>query len=210
MLSTQFTRRSAFKQLSQLPLANFAETVFQQMSALPEYKPFAATVERLGQQLNAYRDALGQAAVGGTDRVTNKNVLKDKVIQTLEDIALQLDQTYKGDKTWIIYAGMEFIERSVQSRGPLPAPSNLLALPQEESGSIALRFKMPERKRVRMYAIEHSADEGQSWQNGTYVTSMNVVVSGLPAKQQMLFRVRAMGSAARKSPWSKPLSVFVL
>lgn len=61
-----------------------------------------------------------------------------------------------------------------------------------------------------LYAAEWSTDEGQTWQNGVYPSARRAVIGNLPQRQEIQFRVRALGTQQRKGAPSAMVSVFVV
>ena len=77
-------------------------------------------------------------------------------------------------------------------------------------GEAILTFKVLEPSRVRSNALKYSADNGETWHNGTYSSSTTIRLKGLPSRQALLFRVCSLGTYQRKSAWTEAVEGFVV
>jgi len=209
-MSKFIVRRSTYRELPQDTLASFADNVFSRMSSLPEYQAYAADVVLLGQQLTQYKEALANAMYGGVDRIALKKEKKQGLLLALDRIADLLNASYTGVDSWIVGAGMETMREAVGTNAVLETPYDLRAISRGETGEVTLSFRLASRSRVRNNAVEYSLDGGTSWKNGSYSSATRIRLTGLPARQEVKFRVRSLGVAERQSPWSKPVDVFVV
>jgi hypothetical protein len=209
-MSQFIVKRTAYKLLKQDALASFADNVFTRMSTMPEYQQFTAAVAVLGEKLNLYKESLAQAVNGGIDRITAKNDRQADVFKALDTIGDALNASYTGSDMWIVNTGMELQRERSSTSIPLDPPFDLRVTTGGSAGEISLSFRVAERKRILNNAIEYSFDGGTTWKNGKYTSTTRVRLSGLPSRQDMLFRVRSLGSLERQSGWSKPVEVFVV
>jgi hypothetical protein len=208
-MSKQIVRRSTYKALTQDALASFADNVFNNMSTLPQYQAFASDVDLLGQQLIQYKEALAKAVNGGFDRIAIKNEQRNKLLLMLDKISDLLNNSYTGEESWVISAGMETFRTATSTTAILEPPFDLRAMAKGD-GNVVITFRLTEPKRVRNNAIEYSLDGGENWKNGSYNTATRITLKGFPSRQDMKIRVRSLGAGDKQSAWSKPVEVFVI
>lgn len=202
--------KKAYKDLTQSALVNFAENVFNRMSSKPEYQPFAADITQLGQQVINYREALSKAVNRATDNMALKEESKAAVLQTLDRLTDQLNFHHTGLDSWGINAGMEVMRDKNLNTSDLLPPVNLQVISRGIRGEAIISFKVLEPSRVRTHGAEYSADNGETWHNGSYSTSSTIKLKGLPSRQSILFRVCSLGTYQRKSAWSEQVEGFVV
>ena len=167
-------------------------------------------VTLLGTQLAAYTEALAKAVNRGTDNVTLKEEIKFTLIQTLDRITDQLNLHHTGLESWGMNAGMEVMREKVLPSSDLQPPSNLQVHSRGIRGEAIITFKVLEPKRVVNNGAEYSADNGQTWHNGTYSSASTIHLKGLPSRQSLLFRVCSLGTYQRKSAWTEAVEGFVV
>jgi hypothetical protein len=160
--------------------------------------------------LAQYKDALAKAVNRGTDNVAIKEEIKRNLIQTLDRITDQLNLQHNGLESWGINAGMEVQREKMAAGASLQPPSNLQVLSRGIRGEVLLSFKLLEPKRVRTNGVEYSLDKGQTWHNGNYSTGTTIPLKDLPSRQDVMFRVRSLGSYQDKSAWTEAVEAFVL
>lgn len=202
-------RKTTFKKLTQADLASFAQNVYTRMSTKPEYQPFAELVALLGTQLETYKSSLAFAVNRGIDQVAQKEQAKTDLFSTLDRIADQLNVNHTGLETWVLNAGMDVVRDRSVTPIDLDPPYNLRATGRGVRGEAILTFSLMDVGRVVNNGMEYSADNGETWHNGTYSTGTTMKVKGLPSRQSVLFRVCSFGTFQRKSAWSEPVEMFL-
>jgi hypothetical protein len=202
--------KKAYKNLSQGGLLSFTDNVIKRMSSRPEYQPYAADVAILAEQLVTYGEALSKAVNRGIDNVAQKEEIKASMIETLDRITDQLNLHHNGLETWGLNAGMEVRREKASITGDILPPANLQVFSRGIRGEVTLAFKVLESKRVLAHGAEYSADNGETWHNGSYGSGTTIKLKDLPSRQAVLFRVRSIGTFQRKSPWTEPVEGFVI
>ena len=139
-----------------------------------------------------------------------KEELKFILYKTLDRITDLLNFHHNGQETWVINAGMDVIREKMTNLADLQPPTNLQVLSRGIRGEAILTFKVLEPSRVRSNALEYSADNGETWHNGTYSSSTTIRLKGLPSRQALLFRVCSLGTYQRKSSWTEAVEGFVV
>lgn len=207
----QRINKSAFKKLRQSDLATFAQSVTNRMREQAEYAEALPLVEQLQKQNDAYQVALAECSFGGTDRVALKEELKTALVQTLTDLANWLNERNTDSVTWIVNTG--FTLKNANGRNIealLQPPFRLRAMPQKTRGELELRYNHEFPSQVLTTGLEYSLDNGNTWQNGTYSSRGSMKLEGLPSRQLVMFRVRAIGTGQRRSSWTQPIELFLM
>lgn len=202
-------RKSSYKTLSHEKLAVFAGNVFSRMSSNPAYQQYAADITTLGTLNDQYRTAVEKAKDRAVSSIIYRNQLQKGVTDMLDLITDNLIRDYTGDDLWIANAGMEVAASNGRSNGVLEPPFNLRVTNNQISGELALNFQVSDPRNVLLNAVEYSADNGVTWHNGTYGKSRGIRLTNLPSRQELMVRVRSLGTFSRKSGWSDPILAYV-
>jgi hypothetical protein len=114
------------------------------------------------------------------------------------------------DPQLILNAGFEVAPLTTNNRmRGLSKPVINKARSTGELGEISVVLDNIDGLRVRTYALEYSADQGQTWVNGFYHNRRFFSVDNLPPTRDLLIKVRAIGLNGIKSVWSEPVRVAV-
>ncbi len=196
--------------LGEAALAQFAVNVLTRMKGNPKFASLKNHVEiDLQAAVDRFAQALQEAADGSRTRIAEKRVCRQELLNVLERIAVQLTVVADGDEATILDAGFNPRRR--------PGGQRLDASPEQVTGlrassgyrpgEVLLEYNVAAR--ARMYGVEWSADQGVSWHNGIYPSARRAVVTGLPIRQEVWFRVFALGTQQRKGAPSAPLPYCV-
>lgn len=204
-------KKIAFQKLPQGALIPFVQNVVNRMTEQPEYAAFLPKVQALHSLNDAFVAALAQSTQGGADRIAVKKEAMAAVLQSLNELANDLNYHSNGQATWGVNAGFPVSDgrNNSATRNLLP-PTSLRALPQKVSGELELRYVLPDPKLVRTTGLEFSLDKGESWQNGTYSSGQAMRIKGLPSGKSVMFRLRSIGSRQNQSGWSEPLELNLI
>ncbi len=191
-------------------LAQFAHNIWARMSDNPRFagiKPLVDT--QLKQNLDAFVAVVQEAADGSRVKHAEKRARRKELLDVLETLAGQVSTLAAGDDSVILDAG--FSVRPKPTRRELPDIGQVQGLHVSTGirpGEVLLSF--PGVPRALVYAAEWSADDGQTWQNGTYSSARRTQLGGLPQRAELLFRVTAIGAGQRKGAPSIPVRQFVI
>lgn len=195
--------------LGEAALAQFAVNVLARMKGNPKFASLKNHVETdLQTAVDRFALALQEAADGSRTRIAEKRVRRQELLDVLERIAVQLTVLAEGDEAVILDAGFSPRRRAGQRSDTTPEQvTGLRASSGYRPGEVLLEYNRAAR--ARMYGVEWSADQGASWHNGIYPSARRAVVTGLPSRQEVWFRVFALGTQQRKGAPSAPLPYFV-
>ena len=126
----------------------------------------------------------------------------------MNTIALQVDLIANGDRGVILESGFEVRKKPVRHHGEVGLVNDLMALRTEFPNEALVKWSKVTA--ADMYALEYTVDLGTTWHNGNYTSGKSIRMKGLPGKTDVMIRVRGLGTAGKKGPWSDPVSVFVL
>jgi hypothetical protein len=202
-------RKTSYKRLTQEALVLYASNIVNRMSADAAYTAYADDLAVFGPLVSQFKTAVENAKDRSIPNVIVKNQLRKKVEAMLDNLTDRLILDYKGDDTWIANAGMEVTAPPARSMGQLEPPANLRLINKGTRGELTVIFDVPDPKRVVLNAVEYSSDKGVTWHNGTYGKNKSIQVSNLPGRQDLMIRVRSLGTLSRKSAWSEAVVAFV-
>lgn len=190
-------------------LSQFAVNVLNRMKGNPRFVSLKTLVETdLQSASDRFALALQEAADGSRTKIAEKRVYRAELVHLLEKIATHLVILADGSEAVVLEAGFNPRRKPQRNDSEPDQVTGLRASAGAHSGEVLLEYRPVPRARV--YGIEWSLDEGQHWQNGVYPSARRATVSGLPVRQEVLFRVFAVGSQQRKGAPSVPVRCFVL
>jgi len=196
-------KRSAWRTLRQDDLPVYADNVLTK-TAKPEYDPVRDSLTALTTVNVTLKQSLANALTRDRAAVAYKDIVLKQFFACMEKVASDLEYHANGSEMYIINAGMEVHKSRSNHTAELVPSANLVVESTGIPGQALLKFHYPKslRKQVETFAVEHSHDVKATWQNGVYRNSMRILVDGLPSRQEVFFRVRALGTRGRKSPWT--------
>jgi hypothetical protein len=203
-------RKSSYKLLTQEALAFFVRNVFKHMSSNPAYQANAADITVLGDLSQQFQEAIEKAKDRSVSDVIRKKQIQKQVLVVMDRIYNWMLLQYQGDDMWIVNAGFPVSAPPARVTSNLDAPFNLRITNSGISGEIMVSFQLTADNRVKTNAVEYSADNGVTWHNGNYGTTRGIRVPNLPVRQDIIVRVRSLGTQSRTSAWSESMPVFVL
>ena len=207
-MRSKITRR-VYRTLRQADLMSFAENVLNRTKTNPAYAALGPEVQTLETYLRDYTQLLAKARMGSPEDTLAKEYAKKKLREHLDVVASALESNAANDALFIVNAGFTPRAQSQRFTGPVEPPRNLRASGTGRRGEIRIGLEDPMPGIVRTHALEFSLDQGASWQNGTYHSKSNFVVTNLPHSPELWIRVCALATRGRKSEWSEPVMVAV-
>ncbi len=194
--------------LGEAALAQFAVNVVARMQGNPKFSTLQPLVgTELQTAVNRFTVVMQEAADGSRTKIAEKRIRRQELLDVLERIALQVALLANGDEALVIESGFNPRRRSQRTDGTPEQVQGLRASNGYKPGEVILDYRAAAR--ARMYGVEWSLDQGEHWQNGIYPSARRAVVSGLPSRQEVWFRVFALGTQQRKGAPSMPAQVFV-
>lgn len=201
--------RGDFQSLRQDELATYAENIITRCAGNPAYSQIETLIGELQVAVKTYNEALVAARNRGLDTLALRRQSRAVLLGILNRIAHILE-FHAPDEVYVINAGMKPVSKRQMRTTELPSPQAVQVLPTGNRGEVSLLVSVPTPAQVQTNAVEYSPDHGASWQNGTYTKRNRVLLTGLPSGQELLFRVRSIGTRGRVSAWSEAVSQFVL
>lgn len=194
--------------LSEPALIPFSANISKRITDQPEFSSLKERGQALQLKVELFANAMQAAADGSRTKLAEKNMCKKELLKQLEETAAHVNALANGNEALVLMSGFNIRRKPVQQReGDLSQVTRVQGRPGKQPGEVILEFDAVPNARI--YAAEWSADNGETWHNGFYPTSRRAVLQGLPVRQDLLFRVCAIGSGQRKGQHSDPLRLFV-
>lgn len=196
--------------LNDAELAQFAVNVWTRMTGMPRFAGIKAeTDNNLKPVLERFAAVVQEAADGSRIKIAEKKLRRNELVDVLETLAGHVSIIAGSDPSILLEAGFSVRNRSGRiAAADIGQVQGLQVTPGPRSGEAVLTFAPVPRALV--YAAEWSADNGQSWHNGTYSSARRTLLQGVPARSDVSFRVTAIGAAQRKGAPSTVVSQFIL
>ena len=198
-----------FKKLTNALLVIFVNYVVARMKNNATYADEADQVAAVELANTAFSEAITAAGTGDHINVALMHKHRDTLENELTALAKMLELHRGEEVTFFTYPGFEVRKKPSRNLMPLTKPV-IKALKQGVlSGTLDGEVVgIPDG--VTQLAIQHSADGGIAWTNGSYSAGKRFSVSNLAARNAYLVRVCFHGSNKRMSDWSDPMGLFVL
>lgn len=197
----------AFKRLPQSKISTFTATVTSRMLNDDRFVAFKTDVNVLKGLNEAFVNALANAADGGRELTAIKSAAMQQVIDQLEDVALDVERFANGDKIIAMAAGFEVYAEPTPIN-VLLKPVGLTAINEPRTGAFKLSWESVDG--AVNYGVEYQIVGETTWQNGTYSTKKDVVMTGFGVGTFLKLKVRALGRKGLASDFSEPTSIVVI
>ncbi len=196
--------------LNDAGLAQFAVNVWTRMTDAPRFAGIKTqTDNNLKPALDRFAAVVQEAADGSRVKIAEKKMRRAELVEVLETLAGHVSIIAGSDPSILLEAGFSVRGKSGRVAGAdIGQVQGLQVTAGARSGEAVLTFDPVPRALV--YAAEWSADNGQSWHNGTYSSARRTLLQGVPARSDVAFRVTAIGAAQRKGAPSAMVSQFIL
>lgn len=198
-----------FKRLRQDALLVFCQQVLANLQGNTQFDKIKEIVDgELATAVTTYDEGLKARASGSHAKVAEKNEAKVALLSIMDRVALEVDLIANGDKALILEAGFEVRKHPVRHKGQVGIITDLTAVRTEFPNEAMVKWSKVDA--ADKYALEYSSDLGKTWHNGTYSSGKRIRMKDLPSRSDIMIRVRGLGAAGKKGPWSEPVSVFVV
>lgn len=199
--------RSEYHRLRQAALLPFTQHLLERILDQPDYAAVQAPAQALQEKRAAYSLALSLAETRGRDVIKAKEEAKKALFGALDRLVDALEQQAGGSPLYLTNTGLSLRQTGRRRfTGPLGTPEPVRIVPAKNSGEALVEFGRVEG--ARMYAVEWSAGDDPSWQNGSYSSARRIVIP-VTARRDIRVRVCALGAANRRSSWSVPVQAFI-
>ena len=203
---------SFYKRMRQGDLPPFVRSVLLKMENNPKYANLSEVLTTLKSNLETYENALAAAEDGGKLKNAEKDLAKEALISTLDELTDGIEFFGKKDLTYFIETGMPLQSKHTNHTSvPLLIPTSFTAQSDGQPGGVEVNYKIdPSQKNLcKMVGFEWSLDQ-ENWHNGDYSTKRKFSVSNKPSNQKIFVKIRAIAGDGRKSEWTEPVQTSVL
>ncbi|MEC3878935.1 hypothetical protein U9S71_04790 [Parapedobacter sp. 10938] len=197
-----------FKNFSDTQLDTEAENVFTKMTGNASFPTPTPELTVLETDLEEYRAALAEAALGDRYRVEVKNQKRAQLEFTLRGLALYVEQVAAGDRAIILSAGFG-VRKPAEGAGNMPDVADF-RVKYNTPGSGMAHLSVKYQRNVRLYWFEHRPVGTEEWTT-TMASHSRVTLEGLESYQQYEFRAAYVGSGVNPTPhFSETLTTIIL
>lgn len=193
-------------------LPQFVRSVLLKMENNPTYANLDELLAQLKTNLETYVNALAAAEDGSRQKTADKNLAKEALITTLDELSDGIEFFGKKDLAFFIGTGMPLQSKHTNHSGAeLLVPIDFTVKPNMQPGGIEVSYKInpSQRSIVKMVGFEWSLDK-ENWFNGDYSSKRKFSVSNKPSNQKVFVKIRAIAGDGRKSQWTDPAQTSVL
>lgn len=193
-------------------LPQFVRSVLLKMENNPTYANLIDVLTTLKANLETYENALAAAEDGSRTKTAEKDLAKNTLMNTLDELSDGIEFFGKKDLTYFIETGMPLQSKHTNHSGAqLLIPIDFTAKSNGQPGGIEVNYKIdPSQKGLcKMVGFEWSLDQ-ENWFNGDYSTKQKFEVANKPSNQKVFVKIRAIAGDGRKSEWTEPVQTSVL
>jgi hypothetical protein len=201
--------KKAFLSLDQEKLAVYVQDLAPRCEAQPELSIVQPQLDELKGILADYEAKLLLAVQGGRDRTAIKKQALAALLDKLDQLVALVEAARLPEEV-LINAGFDLAGAKARYAGAELAKAEIRSARPLGDGVVELRFTHPDYRNVSTHLFEWSADNGLTWQGGTYGRRSPIKLQGLPVERPALVRMCSVGSHGRSSGWTPPVRVFVL
>lgn len=158
--------------------------------------PTTATLTTLVNKLDTSRQA---ALRGGTDRTTQMNLDKEKVMENMTALLGYVQTTSGGDAEKINLVA--YVRKNASPVGLLPAPSNVRSVFGEHDGEIIFRWLGVKGRKLYTMQLNDTPGDDTKWENLDFTGKQTYTAKGLISGKEYAFRIATI-STAGISGWS--------
>jgi hypothetical protein len=203
--------RSEFTRAKRDALATFSENVAVK-TTVGKYGAVAKESELVRRLTMEYRTALTEANGGDKAKTIILNDVQEQLVAALKTLATLIELQPEASELYYVEAGFSVTaeKKSSNNKTQLDTPQILKSMSTGIKGELRMEFEEIKDSGFRKFSLEYSADQGATWQNGTYTGRRKFLYANLPSSADLLLRARAIGTHDRLSPWSAVVSSAVL
>ncbi len=195
--------------LNDAELAQFAANVWTRTTDNPRFTAIKPLIDgSLKPVLDRFGTVLQEAADGSRTKIAEKRARRSELINALETLAGHVSIIADSEEAVMLEAGYSVRGKTARTGGEIGQVQGLKVSAGPQPGEAVLIYEAVSKALV--YAAEWSADNGQTWNNGTYASSRRLLLQGIPVRTDVLFRVTAIGAAQRKGAPSAAVSQFMV
>ena len=197
-----------FKNLSDTELDTESENILMKMTGNANFPTPTPDLSVLETDLEAYRAALAESALGDRHKLEVKNQLREQLESTLRRLALYVEQIANNDKAIILSAGFDI--RKPSRRGVETPDVTDFKVNYDTPGSGLAHLRVKYQRNVHIYRFEHRPVGTEEW-TVTQSSYSRVTLEGLESYRQYEFRVAYVGKGVNpRMNYSETLTTIIL
>ncbi len=204
--------RTFYKKMRQGDIPQFVRSVLFKMENNPKYTNLSDVLITLKANLETYENALAAAEDGSRSKTAEKDLAKETLINTLDELSDGIEFFGKKDISFFIETGMPLQSKHTSHSGAqLLIPINFTVNSDGQPGGIEVSYDIESSQKglVKMVGFEWSLEQ-VDWHNGDYSSKRKFSVTGKPSNQKVFVRIRAIAADGRKSGWTDSGQTSVL
>jgi len=148
---------------------------------------------------------LAAAEDGSRSKIVKKNLAKETLINTLDELSDGIKFFGKKDLTYFIETGMPLqAKHTYHSGAKLLIPIDFTAKSDGQPGGIEVSYQIdPSQKHLCAMVGFAWSLEKENWFNGDYNKRRKISISDKPSNQKVVVKIRAIAGEGRKSEWTE-------
>lgn len=180
-----------FSRLNEAELEQQAENILAKMTGNELFPTPDPTLTVLEADLDAYRTAVADAALGDRHRVVIRNQKRAQLEWTMRALGLYVDRTAQRNEATILSAGYA-VPKEPDTTQPCPKAAGVSVQPGEIGSGVA-KVRVNRHRSVRMYRFEYRKLGTDTWE-WVQRSRSRVQLNGLESFQQYEFRAVYIGT----------------
>lgn len=196
--------------MSEAVLCAFAVNILFRMNNNPTFASIKIPyLDALQVATDRFVKSCQEAADGSHLKVAEKRQIKFELVDELDKTAIHVQLIANGNEAIIIDSGYHVKRQGAGSekKATLEPVSNLRVNSTAATGVVNLVYKSS--RAARAHLVEMSTAEN-NWVLVATSSTSSAVVSGVPHRQEVQFRVYAIGSGQQKSAPCEAVRVYLL
>lgn len=192
-------------QFKDAPVSAFIVAVrnIQHQLSEPEFAQVAPTPSEILPMVDELEGLQAQVIVGNYTVTNERNVLRASIARMVTRQCLFVNSIAFGDPTLLRKSGFE-LRKAPQPR-PIPERVEVITASNSNNGEVLVRYSAAKHR--TNYHLQMRLPDGE-WQTIQTTTKRSVLVTDLPVKEYVFFRVCAANSSG-SGEWSAPARILV-
>lgn len=187
--------------------AELTRNVLTAMRSDTRFSSLTTMLDELETLFTNWQQKAAEASNRDAMKVYEKNELRQATMAKMYALAMQVNLMCRGTDGSLALASGLPLREDPQPVTEIEQPVITGIVHTANSGTVELTWT--NRRGVNVFALEHSLDNQQSWQNGAYSRATRKRMGGFTPGAIVAFRVKAIGSSV-ESDWSEPVSILVV
>jgi hypothetical protein len=209
MMNKVRIRKRTYLRLEVGKQVNYLRNLLMQCATVPELAIVQPQLDAVHESLDELAELLPETIHGGHDRTTRKRSARAILLDRMDQLVTRVEAA-RLPAELIELAGFPLMGTRRNHAGAEVGKPIIRSVTAIGDGAVEVRFTVPEYDRVVTNLFEWSADEGATWQGGSYGKRSPQKLDGLPVRREVLIRMRSVASHGRFSMWSEAVRVFVV